>query len=56
MTEGKPEEIEIRVLAVKLREAEKLRAARGENVYEHEAGELATSQAKYFAEYYQKIQ
>lgn len=55
MLEKKPEEIERRVLAIKLQEAEKLRIARGESVYEHEAKELATSQAKYFAKYYQEL-
>ncbi len=56
MKEGVPEEIEPRVLAIKVKEAEKLRKVRGENVYEHETAELATSQAKYFAKYFKELQ
>jgi glyoxylase-like metal-dependent hydrolase (beta-lactamase superfamily II) len=54
IAEGKPEEIEPRVLAVKRLEVEKIRA-RGEDVYEHESDELITHQAKYFAKYYQEL-
>ena len=56
VAEGKPEEIASRVLAIRMPEAEKLRAARGETVYEHEGIELATSLSAAFAEYYQKLQ
>lgn len=54
IAEGKPEEIEPRVLAIKKLEVEKIRA-RGEHVYEHESEELITHQSKYFAQYYLQL-
>jgi len=55
LKEGKPEEIEPRVLTIKLKEAEKLRKIRGEAVFEHETEELAASQAKYFAKFFLEL-
>jgi len=52
--EGKPEEIERRVLASKMPEVEKLRNTRGEVLYEYTKNELITHHSKYFAEYYLK--
>jgi glyoxylase-like metal-dependent hydrolase (beta-lactamase superfamily II) len=55
LKEGVPQEIEPRVLAIKVKEAEKLRKVRGEKVYEHETTELATSQARYFAKFFKEM-
>ena len=55
--EGKPEEIEPKVLASKMPEVEKLRKTRGEKLYQYTSNELITHHSKYFAEYYlNKIQ
>jgi glyoxylase-like metal-dependent hydrolase (beta-lactamase superfamily II) len=52
VAEGKPEEIEPRVTAVKMLEAEKLRAARGQELYEYTSEELIPFQSKLFAQSY----
>ena len=50
---------ELRIIEANMKrfreEAEKLRRARGEKVYEHEAEELATSQARYFAKFFREM-
>jgi len=50
--EGKPEQIEPRVLASKMPELEKLRKPRGEALYEYTRDELITHHSTYFAQYY----
>lgn len=50
--EGKPEQIEPRVLASKMPEVEKLRKTRGEVLYEYTRDELITHHSTYFAQYY----
>jgi len=55
MAEGKPEEIEPRVLAIKKLEADKLRDIRGAEVYKHESEELIVTQSKSFAKYYLEL-
>jgi len=50
--EGKPEEIEKRVLESKMPELEKLRLRRGETLYEYTRKELVTHHSAYFAQYY----
>jgi glyoxylase-like metal-dependent hydrolase (beta-lactamase superfamily II) len=52
--EGKPQEIEPRVLASKMPEVEKLRKTRGERLYEYTRDELVTHHSTYFAQYYLK--
>ncbi len=52
VAEGKPEEIEPRITAVKMLEAEKLRAARGQELYEYTSEELIPFQSRVFAQYY----
>lgn len=52
MSQGKPEEIEPRVLASKIPEVQKLRKTRGEILYQYTRNELITHHSKYFAEYY----
>jgi len=52
MREGKPEEIEPRVLASKMPEVEKLRKTRGEVLYEYIRDELITHHSTYYAHYY----
>ena len=53
--EGKPEQIEPRVLASKMPELEKLRKTRGETLYEYIRDELITHHSTYFAQYYLKL-
>lgn len=53
--EGKPDEIEPRVLASKMPELEKLRKSRGETLYEYVRDELITHHSAYFAQYYLKL-
>jgi glyoxylase-like metal-dependent hydrolase (beta-lactamase superfamily II) len=55
VAEGKPEEIEPRVTAVKMLEAEKLRAARGQELYEYTSEELIPFQSKLFAQNYSTL-
>jgi glyoxylase-like metal-dependent hydrolase (beta-lactamase superfamily II) len=50
--EGKPDQIEPRVLASKMPELEKLRKSRGETLYEYTRDELITHHSTYFAQYY----
>lgn len=50
--EGKPEEIEPRVLASKMPELEKLIKTRGTALYEYTKNELVTHHSTYFAQYY----
>jgi glyoxylase-like metal-dependent hydrolase (beta-lactamase superfamily II) len=52
LIEGKPEQIEPRVLASKMPELEKLRKPRGEALYEYTKNELITHHSTYFAQYY----
>jgi glyoxylase-like metal-dependent hydrolase (beta-lactamase superfamily II) len=52
LREGKPGEIEGRVLASKMPEVEKLRKTRGEALYEYTKNELITHHSTYFAGYY----
>jgi glyoxylase-like metal-dependent hydrolase (beta-lactamase superfamily II) len=51
---GKPEEIIPRVLAHKMPETEKLKLARGNELYEYTRDELNTHHAEAFSEYYQR--
>jgi glyoxylase-like metal-dependent hydrolase (beta-lactamase superfamily II) len=55
VAKGKPEEIEPRVTASKMPLAEKLRATRGQILYEYTIGELIPSQSIAFSEYYLKL-
>lgn len=55
LREGKPEEIEARVLASKMPEVEKLRKTRGEALYEYTRDELITHHSTYFSQYYLKL-
>jgi len=50
--EGKPEQIEPRVLASKMPELEKLKKTRGTALYEYTRNELVTHHSTYFAQYY----
>ena len=50
--EGKPEQIEPRVLASKMPELEKLKKTRGNALYEYTKNELITHHSTYFAQYY----
>jgi hypothetical protein len=52
LKEGKPDEIEPRVLASKMPELEKLRKPRGEALDEYTKNELITHHSTYFARYY----
>lgn len=52
LKEGKPEQIESRVLTSKIPEVEKLRKPRGETLYEYTKNELITHHSTYFAQYY----
>ena len=52
VAEGKPGEIASRALASRMPELEKIRAERGEQLYEYLSKELVPSQSKVFAEYY----
>jgi glyoxylase-like metal-dependent hydrolase (beta-lactamase superfamily II) len=52
INEGKPEEIEPRVLASKMPELEKLIKTRGTALYEYTKNELVTHHSTYFAQYY----
>ncbi len=52
MREGKPEEIEPKVLASKMPELEKLKKTRGNALYEYSRNELVTHHSTYFAQYY----
>jgi len=52
VAQGKPEEIEPRITASKMPEAEKLRKARGKILYEYTIGELIPHQSTAFAKYY----
>ncbi len=56
MEEGKPEEIAPRVLAIKMPEAEKLRAARGETLYEYYSKELIPAQATMLTNYFLNLE
>jgi glyoxylase-like metal-dependent hydrolase (beta-lactamase superfamily II) len=55
LSEGKPEQIEPRVLASKMPEVEKLRKTRGEALFEYTKNELITHHSTYFAHYYLNI-
>jgi glyoxylase-like metal-dependent hydrolase (beta-lactamase superfamily II) len=55
VAEGKPQEIETRVTAVKMLEAKKLRSARGQELYEYTSEELIPFQSRAFSEYYLKL-
>lgn len=50
--EGKPEQIEPRVLASKMPELEKLKKTRGTALYDYTKNELVTHHSTYFAQYY----
>jgi glyoxylase-like metal-dependent hydrolase (beta-lactamase superfamily II) len=50
--EGKPEQIEPKVLASKMPELEKLKNTRGNALYEYTRNELVTHHSTYFAQYY----
>ncbi len=52
MKEGKPEEIEPRVYAYRIAEAEKLKTTRGKDLYDYIRLELSPHQAKVFSEFY----
>ena len=52
VAEGRPEDIEPRVTASKMPEAEKLRAIRGETLYQYTVEELIPHQSTAFAKYY----
>ena len=52
VAKGKPEEIESTVTASKMPIAEKLRATRGQFLYEYTIEELIPSQSRLFSEYY----
>jgi glyoxylase-like metal-dependent hydrolase (beta-lactamase superfamily II) len=56
IAEGKPEEIEPRITAMKLPEAEKLIKTRGKALYDYIVEELIPHQSTAFAEYYIKHQ
>jgi len=56
LEEGKPEEIASRFLASRMLEVEKLRAARGESLYEFMGQELLPSLSEAFAKYYLELQ
>lgn len=56
LAEGKPREIAPRVLAHKQLETEKLKAARGNILYEYTRDELNTHHAEAFAKYYLDLQ
>jgi glyoxylase-like metal-dependent hydrolase (beta-lactamase superfamily II) len=55
LSEGKPDEIEPRVLASKMPELEKLKIPRGQALYEYTKNELITHHSTYFAQYYLKL-
>lgn len=55
MRTGKPEDIELRVLAHKQKESEKLLVPRGRVLFEYVREELNTHQAVAFSEYYQRL-